>query len=381
MANNGQSDVLIIGAGPAGCAAGIVLARAGLDVCVADRAVFPRDKTCGDAVSNDGVELLSQLGALSSVEAVPHALVRHAAAEFPDGSRVARDYDKPGYIVPRLHLDNALRLSLEHAGATLMQGVKVNALLRHGHRVVGATANELHWNAKVVIACDGYGSIGLDALGVEAPRDEHLAVSVTGYFHDVTHDAANDTADHYFTESLPYGYGWIFPAVEGLSNVGVYLRADAYKRTGVRLRAMLESFIASHPDRLGRARLEGKLRAWSLPIAPRKMPLHMPGLLLAGDAAGLVDPLSGEGIWQALRSGMLAGETSARACRANGLDDVLGCEYQRACEREIIGPSRAKARVQQGMDFLVNKQLYRSRLVQAMLRFGYQHHALEMTKS
>src|SRR5262245_52613014 len=108
----GKSDVLIVGAGPTGCAAGIVLARAGIDVCVVDRARFPRDKVCGDAISNDGIQLLEQLGARDAVEQGPHAVVDKAVAVFPDGTRIERDYERPGYIVARYHLDDCLRRTL-----------------------------------------------------------------------------------------------------------------------------------------------------------------------------------------------------------------------------------------------------------------------------
>ena len=121
----GRSTVLVVGAGPAGCAAGIVLARAGIDVCVVDRASFPRDKTCGDALSNDTVATLDRLGLGPALAALPHAVVRRAAAVFPDGSEVTRDYDPPGLIVRRLHLDDLLRAELEHAGARLVQDTQV----------------------------------------------------------------------------------------------------------------------------------------------------------------------------------------------------------------------------------------------------------------
>jgi 2-polyprenyl-6-methoxyphenol hydroxylase-like FAD-dependent oxidoreductase len=89
----GKSDVLIVGAGPTGCAAGIMLARSGVDVCVVDRACFPRDKVCGDAVSNEGIALVEQLGARDAVDRSPHAVVHRAAAVFPDGARIMREYD------------------------------------------------------------------------------------------------------------------------------------------------------------------------------------------------------------------------------------------------------------------------------------------------
>src|ERR1700742_4079717 len=130
MRTTGEADVLVIGAGPAGCAAGITLARRGVRVTVVDRAVFPRDKTCGDAVSNHGVEILKALGAWAHVEGGPHAVVARAAAVFPDGTRITREYERPGYIVARYRLDDCLRLALEESGARLLQGRSVTALRR-----------------------------------------------------------------------------------------------------------------------------------------------------------------------------------------------------------------------------------------------------------
>src|SRR5262245_3166259 len=118
---NGKSDVLIVGAGPTGCAAGIVLARAGVDVAVVDRAHFPRDKTCGDAISNNGMVLVERLGARERIERGPHALVHRSTAILPDGTRISREYDRPGYIVARLQFDDALRAALEESGARLVQ--------------------------------------------------------------------------------------------------------------------------------------------------------------------------------------------------------------------------------------------------------------------
>jgi menaquinone-9 beta-reductase len=377
----GKSDVLIVGAGPTGCAAGIVLARAGVDVCVTDGEHFPRDKTCGDALSNDAMLLIEQLGAREAVEGLPHAIVRRSAAVFPDGSRVDRDYDRPGYIVPRWHLDDCLRRALEAAGARLLQDCRVAALTREGERVTGAEGRSLRWSAKVVIAADGYGSIGLPALGLAGPSGPHLALAVTAYCRDVRFPHGAQTADHYFERELPYGYGWIFPAVDGVANVGVYQRADAYERGGRKLRDLMTEFVARRADRFAVGKMLGEPRAWSLPIAPRPTPVSAPGLLLAGDAGGFVDPLSGEGIWQGLHTGMLAGRTAAQAIERGELDAALRRAYEQACVRDIGRPSRAKALVQEGIAFVVEHELYRSRVLRAVLAAGYEHRALEMAKS
>ena len=372
---------MVVGAGPCGCAAGIVLARAGADVCIVDRAHFPRDKVCGDAVSNDGMQLLEQLGARAAVESGPHAVVRRAAAVLPDGTRIAREYERPGYIVPRYHLDDCLRLALEESGARLLQECKVASLTRDGARVVGAEGPSLSWRAELVIAADGYGSVGLPAVGKSGPRGPHLGVSATAYYRNVDFPDGPEVADHFFDRELPYGYAWIFPAVDGVSNLGVYLRSDAYAKTGKKLRELLDEFLERQAARLRSAEPVGRVRTWSLPIAPRPIPVSAPGLLLAGDAGGFIDPLSGEGIWQALHTGILAGEVAAGALQRGELSAALQRRYQHACRRDIGRPSRGKAWIQRAMAIIVEKRLYRSSLVRRALTLGYRHNALEMTKS
>jgi geranylgeranyl reductase family protein len=381
MSVEGKSDVLIIGAGPTGCAAGIVLCRAGIDACVVDAAHFPRDKVCGDAVSNAGMREIDALGAGEALRRGPHALVQRAAAVFPDRTRIERRYAEPGYIVPRLHLDDTLRRALEAQGGRLLQGCRISELTRTSGRVSGAIGAGFRWSARIVIAADGYGSVGLRALGLAAPRGRQLAVSTTAYYRRVGFPNGADVSDHFFEAELPYGYSWIFPAVDGISNVGVYMRADAYARGGIKLAALLDAFLERHRARFAEAEAVGKPRTWSLPLAPRALPLSAAGLLLAGDAAGFIDPLTGEGIWQGLYSGLLAGEVAAKAVRSGELTAALGREYAERCARAITRPSRGKAWVQRLMNVIVERRLYANPAVRAALRWGYENQALEMTKS
>jgi menaquinone-9 beta-reductase len=377
----GRSSVLIVGAGPAGCAAGIVLARAGVDVCVIDRATFPRDKTCGDALSQETVALLDRLGLRDALAATPHAIVRQAAAVFPDGSRITRDYDPPGWIMRRLDLDDLLRRALEDAGARLVQGVRAASLVQRGGRVAGARGPQLDWQADVVVAADGYATAGLDAVGAAKPAGRYLAVSATAYYRGVSFPYGDTTADHCFDAEIPYGYGWVFPAVDGVSNVGVYLRADAYRQSGATLGALLDGFLARQATRFAGAERVGDVRAWSLPLGPRPIPHGAPGLLLVGDAGGFVDPLSGEGIWQALHTGILAGETALAALRGDGLDAARLRDYEQRCWTDVGRPSRSKALVQRAMAAVVRHRLYRVAGVRAALSFGYRRRAFEMSKA
>ena len=382
MQLEGASQVLVIGAGPAGSAAATTLARAGVDVCMVDRARFPRDKTCGDAVSAGAMRLLDAMGVAADVLARPHASVVHASAVFPGGERIGRDYPQPGYIVGRSELDDALRRGAERAGATVLEGVAVRRVLRDPETdfVVGARGDRFRWRAGVTIAADGPFSVALPALGCERPRGRHVGVAATAYLRGVTFPAGPATADHYIESELPLGYGWIFPAVEGLSNVGVYQRRDAYGQRSGGLRAAFEAFLDRHPERFCNAERVGRVRNWSLPLAAPPHAISAPGLLLAGDAACLVDPLSGEGIWQAIFSGVEAAKTAAGAIAEGNLSPRLRKRYERAIKTRIARPSFGKRAVQHCLQGLVKSGLYRLRPLRGSVRRIYAGGFLEMTK-
>jgi len=370
-----RCEVLVIGAGPAGAAAGVALARAGVDVVLLDRATFPRDKTCGDALSSEALRVLDELGALPAVEARTHVLVHRRSAILPDGTRVERRSDAPGMIIARLALDDSLRRTAESAGARIVEGANVHELVRERDGGVRATGPGLDWRARVVIGADGHGSVAHALAGHPKPAGRYLAVSATLYLRGVAPalvDAGEPIAEHYFTHALPAGYGWIFPAVDGVSNVGVYQRADAYHQAGVPLRRLLDDFVLERADRLAGAVAIAPPRSWPLPLSGRAArPVAAEGVLLAGDAAGFVDPLSGEGIWQALHSGRLAGQVAAAAVEAGGLGRALQLRYQLGCAGRMALLGESRAAIQAGMDAIVRHRLYRNPAVRGLLRAGY----------
>lgn len=376
------TDVIVIGAGPAGVAAATTAARGGARVEVFDRARFPRPKTCGDAVSNRGGHLVDQLvGRREALTTVPHAKVRISAAILPDGEPIERDYaDDPGWIVPRLHLDDLLRRALEDSGARLHQGENVRTVVVENDEVKGVQIGDVTWRAPVVIAADGPGSVGWAALGRRYQRGPRLGVAITAYYDDVEFGGREGVSEHYFARDLPCGYGWIFPAVDGTSNVGVYQRADRFDADDRKLPALLDAFMAHHPERFEGATLVGRPRVWALPLATLPPRPGGPGILLAGDAAHGIDPLSGEGIWQALHSGRAAGRTALRAVDAGGLRAHHRAAYYADFFRHIAGPALTKLAIQEALARALARGLDRDpRFVRALHR-GYNTPWLEAGK-
>jgi len=373
MALDGRSDVIIIGAGPSGCAAGITLARAGFDVAVFDAATFPRDKVCGDALSPEAVRLVERLGASEAIRSSPHAAYQRGAAIFPDGTRIERTHRHAGYIVPRLSLDGGLLVALRGAGARVFEGQRITALEHDDGVVRGVRGPGLPWSARLVIATDGYASLAARHVGAGRLPSSTVAVSATAYFRGVRFPHGNDVTEHFFEPELARGYAWIFPPVDGLSNVGVYMRADSYAEHGRKLPELLDLFVTRHRDRFDGAQRAGEIRSWPLPLSPRRQPLSAPGVILAGDAAGLVDPLSGEGIWQALSSGVLAGSTAREALRIGSLTPELRGRYQRDCARAFERPSRRKLWIQTVNEHVMRAELYRRPWLRALLRWGWGH--------
>lgn len=372
-------DVIVVGAGPSGCAAAITLARRGRRVRVVDRARFPRPKTCGDALSNRAVALLRALGTGDRLDAAPHAIVEGALVVFPDGGVVRRSYGAaPGWIVPRLDLDASLRDALrDHPRVEVLEGTMVRALVTDGARVTGVRTDDATWRARMVIAADGPGSIAWTAD--DKPRGRELAISATAYYEGVRPLEGAGWSEHHFSHDLPCGYGWVFPAVGGRANVGVYLRMDAYRAQGVALGALLERFIARRASQFEGARRCGDVHTWQLPLTPRRRPDARAGLLVCGDAGRAVDPLTGEGIWQALHTGVLAGQCADEAL--SGDEASAQRRYRAEVWRALDAKGLARSGVQDALRWMIDRGVYRSATVRRALDWGYQHGVLEVTKS
>jgi geranylgeranyl reductase family protein len=332
-------DLLVVGAGPAGIAAGIEARRLGLRALVVDKATFPRDKTCGDGLTTGALRLLDELG--FDVRALPSWVgITDTVLVSPTGREVEVPLPPDGAyagVVPRAELDAAL---VEHAraqGVEVREGVAVTGVTEHADRLHVTLADGSELDARFVVAADGHWSPVRHLVGAESATPLGSWHAFRQYFTGVD----DRRLWVLFEEDLLPGYAWVFPVGAGedgvsRANVGFgVLRSDdgpAGKALAAQWRSLVERPSirrALGPD----AEPEGTVRAWPIPADYDRDRLTHGRVLFAGDAGNVVDPMTGEGIAQAIESGGLAaravasgGDVAARY-RAD-VDRVLGADLR-----------------------------------------------------
>ncbi|WP_433359051.1 geranylgeranyl reductase family protein [Streptosporangium sp. CA-115845] len=335
-----ETDVVVVGAGPAGAAAAYHLARRGHRVTLLERSAFPRDKSCGDAVNRAGVQLLEEMDVLRSL---PDAwgIGGLEVSMGPTQARNTRDFrygrddgagGRYGLVVPRALLDDVLVRRAVEAGALFRERVQVRGLIREagvvrGVEVVsGGRASAVR--ARVVVAADGSTSKLARQSGLVETSRGRLGYAMRTYFTGV--GGLDDTLrfhmplDNPATHSRLPAYGWIIPLGRDRANVGAGV---AEKHPGVHLNELFLRFVdelRTSVPWFAQARQEGPPKGSPLffGFAPGRS--WAPGLILAGDAAGMVNPGTGEGISFALESGKIAAEVIDARLETGQVEDLSG---------------------------------------------------------
>ena len=326
------TDVLVVGAGPAGAGAAAWAARAGLDVVLADAAVVPRDKTCGDGLTPRAVAELSLLGLEDWLRAhtVNQGLRAHGFGQtlllpWPGGS--LPDW---GSAVARTELDDHIRTTAIKAGATAVDGVRAVDVRREGGRVAAVVFERADERFEIVcralVVADGVRSPLGKVLGRAWHRDTVYGVAGRSYI------ASEMSDDPWISSHLELrgedgdilsGYGWIFPLGTGEVNIGVGTLATAKRPANIAIKPLMKFYA---DERREEFRLSGDLRAPTsalLPMGGAVSNVAGRNWALIGDAAGCVNPLNGEGIDYGLETGRLVAEVvSEQSGRELDLSEV-----------------------------------------------------------
>ena len=332
------ADVIVVGAGPGGSSVAAYLAMAGLDVLLLEKTHFPREKVCGDGLTPRAVRELVSLGIPLPEDDgwIKNKGLRiigggmRLQLDWPDNA----SFPPYGLVRTRQDFDDILARHAVTQGAHLREGVNVVAPVRgsNGH-IIGVEAKEmgengratgatLSYRAPLVIAADGNSSRLSLAMGREKREDRPMGVAVRAYYTSPRHD------DDYLESWLELwsrdaqgkrvllpGYGWIFGVGDGTSNVGLGIlnTSSAFGKTDYK--EVMRQWVATMPDEwtYNEETITGPIKGAALPMGFNRQPHYADGLLLVGDAGGMVNPFNGEGIAYAMESARLAAEVVAQA--------------------------------------------------------------------
>jgi len=323
-------DVAVIGAGPAGAAVAIRAAQAGASVVVFDKAPHGRDKVCGDGLTPRAVGALNDLditldgahyidGLRMIAGKTRRQLAWPATARFPDH----------GAVWPRRRLDAALIDAAGAAGAELVFSTEALPILEHG-RVIGVEAGVRRLAADLTVIAAGAPGKVARMVGAERVADEPFGLAIRSYVTSPRHADRHLEACLTLTDdngtAVP-GYGWMFPAGDGTVNIGVGALSTMRGFKKLNLNNLLDAYRDLVRDEWSVGEYEDRPRAWRLPMTAQRR--HGPGWVAIGDAAGLINPMNGEGIDYGLESGMLAAECLVKdpASAPEVYDRLVGERY------------------------------------------------------
>jgi len=375
-----DTKVIIVGAGPAGAGASFFLTKFEIPHVVIDKESFPRDKVCGDACSGKTAlvinranpewlaEILADEGSFLPSWGITFVAPNGKALDIPFNPNRTKETKAPGFTVPRLSFDDFLFRKIPSPYATVYENATISNIDQQPGNVTVTMMHEgtEHTiSAPVIIGADGDKSIIRKQFLSNNTTPKTYAIGLRAYYEGITGMHADNFIElHFLPEVLP-GYLWIFPLPGGRANVGVGILSEVVRDKKINLREQMLAAIKANAQiapRFANAKLIDKIQGWGLPLAMERQPLSGNNFMLCGDAAALIDPFSGEGIGNALYSGMLAAMAIKDAVPANDFsaaflktayDDVL---YKRlGDELKISATLQRLCKYPWLFNFVVNK--------------------------
>lgn len=386
-------DVAIIGAGPAGCTAAIALHQSGLKVALIDKATFPRDKICGDALSPDVVNQLGKLPLDTAdrfnkmEEKIWCKAVRFVSPDYSQADVSLSNTGLMGYVSPRLDFDAVMyEQAMKSDCVTAFMGKSIETISSCQESILIDIKGGEQIKAKMILGADGANSAVARALSAEKTDKNHHCAGLRQYYSNVTGFSDDNAVElHFYDELLP-GYFWIFPLPGNRANVGLGMLSAVVAKKKPNLKKLLKEIIETHPnvkDRFTNATPLEEIKGFGLPLGSKKRSISGNRYLLLGDAASLINPLSGEGIGNAIRSGRVAADHVKMAFEKKTFDAKFNKAYDKEIYGRMWGELRLNYWVQVVMrnrrlcNFVVKKALS-SPVIQELIMSGFNAHNLTL---
>lgn len=361
-----ETSVCIIGAGPGGATAALQLNKEGIDCVVVDKAVFPRDKVCGDGLSGKVLTCLKRIdpGVAQRLMGMDFKLNSWGVSFIspnrqtlevgyrPDFNAANEQHKEVpiGYVSKRMDFDHFLVTEIKKCPhIRVYEGVNIcnYELRRDGYVITDDKGFAV--KAKVLIIANGAHSAFTKKVAGIYMEPRHYVAGLRAYYKGVTGMHKENFIELHFLKDLLPGYFWIFPLPNGEANVGVGMLSESVQKKKINLKKELLRIIETDPvfkERFKDARLHGTIDGYGLPLGSKRRTLTGERYMLIGDAAFLIDPFTGEGIGNAMNSGRLAAQQAARAIAANDFSAEGLKKYDDEITRFFGSELRLSTRIQ-----------------------------------
>ncbi|WP_205509929.1 geranylgeranyl reductase family protein [Longitalea arenae] len=349
--DNTHYDVIIIGAGPAGCACAMALAHSGLRIALIDKHQFPRDKVCGDAIPGRAIKILHEIDPAfaARLSAFTEKLPTKRTVCYYKNKKIDFSWNLEAYTATRASFDNFLFAAIKNDPAIqTLEGTTVIDVIRSksGYTVFTKDKN-IRYECTLLVGADGINGITAKKLAARQLDRKHHVAGVRAYYSGVTGMSDTCTEVYFDSKYLP-GYFWVFPIKGGLVNAGMGILSETVVRKKINVKNAFYDFIERSPrlqEKFKGARLMGSLQGCGLPMGSHWVKMVGDHFLLAGDAASLIDPVSGDGIGNAVLSGKLAAHQVIQCFTADNFSAAFLMNYATLLYEKVGADMRRKTSV------------------------------------
>jgi menaquinone-9 beta-reductase len=341
-----EFDVIILGAGPGGCTAGLALGSSGLKVALIEKDRFPREKVCGDAIPAYVPKVLNTINpeyerAFGRVKEKNRIDICRIIS--PNGKSLDLKFPEYGFTCKRQIFDSFLfELTGHLPNITILQENQVRDIVVNNNGVTVSTDKNYNLKAQLFIGCDGANSIAGKKLSGSGASTDKSSVAVRAYFKNVK-DVQPGTIEFHFMKNFLPGYFWIFPLPQNQFNVGLGMPSKSVSKKKISLRNELSKIIENDPNispRFLMAEMTGEIKGHFLPMSTNRIPISGYRFMLCGDAASLVNPATGGGIGQAMQSGRFAGWQAQKCFEKNDFSVGFMGLYDKTVHEKIWHENR-----------------------------------------